>query len=87
MKRIGIVAYELKLLADSKLHNVFHVSLFKPLKDAAHVSTPALPPTTDGRVVPTPGFVLRASLNRGTWEVSVQWAGLDATEATRYIRQ
>lgn len=29
MKRIGLVAYELKLLEDWKLHNVSHVSLLK----------------------------------------------------------
>ncbi|OIT36537.1 putative mitochondrial protein, partial [Nicotiana attenuata] len=82
LKRIGTVAYQLQLPVDSKLPNVFHVSLLKPFKGAAPAPTPTLPPITDGRVVPTPGSVLRARLNRGTWEVLVQWAGLDATKAT-----
>lgn len=71
LRRIGEVAYELQLPSDSKLHNVFHVSLLKAFKGAAPTVPPTVPPLEDGRVVPMPCSVLCARLNRGTWEILV----------------
>ena len=34
-------------------------------------------------MVPTPAQVVRACLNRGSWELLVQWDGRSAADATR----
>ena len=36
----------------------------------------------NGRLLPTPERVLRASLRRGVWHVLVQWRGSDDANAT-----
>lgn len=41
-----------------------------------------LPVIVHGRAVPTPAKVVHARLNRGAWELSVQWVGRDASEAS-----
>ena len=41
-----------------------------------------LPPIVRGRVVPTPQRAVRARLNRGIWELLIQWKGSDPAEAT-----
>jgi hypothetical protein len=46
------------------------------------VTTVPLPPILHGRVVPTPSQVLRARLNRGQWQLLVQWEGRAAADAT-----
>ncbi|OIT02578.1 putative mitochondrial protein, partial [Nicotiana attenuata] len=61
---------------------IFHVSLLKAFKGAAPTVPPSLPPLADGRVVPMPCSVLRACLNRGTWELLVHWCGFDLSDAT-----
>lgn len=76
LRRIGSVAYQLDLPARCKLHNVFHVSLLKPFKGELPATLPTLPPIEAGRIVPTPCSVLRSRLNRGNWELLVQWCGL-----------
>ena len=52
-----------------------------------HVGAPPaapvpLPPIDHGRAVPVPEKVLRTSLNRGVWELSVQWLGRSAADTS-----
>jgi hypothetical protein len=41
-----------------------------------------LPPTAQGRLLPVPDKVLKASLCRGIWHVLVQWGGMATKQAT-----
>jgi hypothetical protein len=82
LERIGEVAYRLRLPADARVHDVFHVGVLKPFRGEPPSTTPPLPPLLHGRVLPAPERVLRASLRRGVWHVLVQWEGLSSTEAT-----
>ena len=43
VKRIGVVAYRLKLPETMRIHNVFHVSLLKPYKANGRVKPPPPP--------------------------------------------
>ena len=50
VKKVGKVAYELKLPANMLMHNVFHVSLLRPYKKGgrpAIAPSPAMLPTGD----------------------------------------
>jgi hypothetical protein len=80
--RVGPVAYRLALPPGSRLHAVFHVVFLKKFEGAPPTEIPQLPPMQHGRVLPTPLKVLRARLNRGRWEVLVQWMGCLPADAT-----
>jgi hypothetical protein len=56
IERIGRVPYRLRLPADVRLHDVFHVGLLNPYNYVGSPpSTPAvLPPVQDGRLLPAP---------------------------------
>jgi len=83
LARIGSVAYRLQLPANAKIHDVFHVSLLKKFIGVPPTVTPVpLPPIVRGRVIPTPTKVLRTRLNRGTWELLVQWQGRADSDST-----
>jgi len=81
--RIGNVAYCLQLPENAKIHDVFHVGLLKKFTGVPPTVAPVpLLPIVHGRVVPTPKKVLRAWLNRGTWELLVQWEGQADSDST-----
>lgn len=82
LRRIGQVAYELKFPNDSRLHNVFHVSLLTAFKGDQLPPITELPALEDGRVDPLPSAVIRARLNRGTKDILIQWSGMLEEEAT-----
>jgi hypothetical protein len=55
LARIGSVAYHLQLPPQTRIHNVFHVALFKRFVGAPAADAPVpLPPLVHGRVVPVP---------------------------------
>ncbi|KAK1614503.1 hypothetical protein QYE76_020020 [Lolium multiflorum] len=70
------------LPAGARIHDVFHVGLLKPYRGMPPDVTPPLPPTADGRLLPSPAKVLRAQLRCDVWYLLVQWEGLPAEEAT-----
>lgn len=82
LERIGDVAYRLRLPAKTRIHDVFHVVFLKKHQGDPPTETVPLPPIVHGRAVPTPAKVIRARLNRGAWELSVQWVGRAVSEAT-----
>ena len=82
LQRIGAVAYRLQLPQKARIHDVFHVALLKKFTGDPPAAITPLPLILRGRVVPTPSQVVRARLNRGRWELLVQWDGCSAADAT-----
>ena len=82
VERVGAVAYRLQLPPHARIHDVFHVSLLKKFHGDPPTEIASLPELLHGRVVPTPESVVRARVNRGTWEVLVQWTGQTAADAS-----
>jgi hypothetical protein len=82
--RVGAVAYKLKLPPSSSIHNVFHVSLLKPVKGMG--SVPYIPLPTDDISMQSPERVLdrRATTrnNRLYHQLLVQWSGSSPELAT-----
>lgn len=82
LEHIGSEAYRLELPARAKIHNVFHVALLKTFRGSPPTQIFPLPEIVHGQVVPTPAKIVRTRLNRGVWELLVQWQGLQAADAT-----
>ena len=61
---------------------MFHVGLLKKFEGTPPTAMVPLPPIHHGRALPVPAKVLRARLNRGTWEVLISWQGQPAADAT-----
>ncbi|XP_070057092.1 uncharacterized protein [Nicotiana tomentosiformis] len=87
IKKIGPVAYELQLPAESRIHPVFHISQLK--KKLGLTVFPAKDPplsTPEGQLVPEPVAILDQRMikrgNRVVTQVLVQWANLSPEEAT-----
>lgn len=82
LDRIGMVAYRLQLPEGSRLYNVFHVGLLKKFYSTPPTAIPVLPPIDNGRPIPVPAKILKASLRRDVWHVLVQWVGLPPADAS-----
>ena len=81
------MAYELELLEESKIHNVFHVSNLKKTIGQHIVPSNELPPLDDeGLLVLTPERILQVRKkklkNRVIREYLVKWQELPMEDAT-----
>jgi hypothetical protein len=61
---------------------VFHVALLKKFEGTAPSQVVPLLDILHGRVIPSPDKVVKARLNRGVWELLVQWVGRAAADAS-----
>ncbi|XP_068653859.1 uncharacterized protein [Aristolochia californica] len=82
LRRVGPVAYQLKLPDTARIHDVFHVTLLKPHSGAQPISTPFVPPVDNGEVILNPAVVLCARRTNDHWEILVQWTDTDPDAAT-----
>ena len=87
IRRVGEVAYELELPADSKVHNVFHVSRLKKALGHNVVPSVVLPPLDDeGKLILVPEAILdtreRVLRRRTIREYLVKWRNLPVEDAT-----
>lgn len=86
-KRVGAVAYKIKLPEGTRIHPVFHVSMLRKHLGDNSLSCPDLPPTsTDGIVELRPEWIMDTRwVKRGAKFVEeslVKWQGLPKEEAT-----
>jgi hypothetical protein len=79
---ISPIAYRLALPPKCRIHDVFHVLFLKKFTGTPPAVVPRLPPIKHGRMLPQPEKVLRTRLNRGVWEILVQWMGQTTADAT-----
>jgi hypothetical protein len=82
LERVGTLAYHLQLPAGTRIHDVFHVGLLKAYHDEPPAAPPALPPTSDGRLLSSPAKVLKAQQRRSVWHLLIQWDGLPLEDTT-----
>ena len=66
------MAVQLQLPQGARLHDVFHVRVLKKVVDTPPATTPALPPTHNGAVVPAPDKITAARVVCGVQQVMVQ---------------
>ena len=78
---LGQCSYRLRLPESSKIHDIFHASLLKKFTGSPPVEPVQLPPIVRGQVIPVPEKVIRARLNRGVWELLVQWKSSHPADA------
>jgi hypothetical protein len=79
---IDPVAYRLAMLPKRCIHDDFHVVFLKKFTSTLPAAVPRLPPIKRGWVLPQPEKVLCTCLNRGVWEILVQWMGQAITDGT-----
>jgi hypothetical protein len=82
LQKVGEVSYMVQLPQNARIHDVFHVSLLKKFEGITPAALVPLPHILCGKVIPTPDKVLKARLNRGVWEIQVQWAGRAASDVS-----
>jgi hypothetical protein len=83
IKKISPVAYKLDLPQRSRIHPVFHVSLFKRHLGSKHIDCPHLPEVLeDGRMFPKPQVVLETRSKNKKTELLIHWQGLSPAKAT-----
>lgn len=87
IRKLGPVAYILKLPATSKIHPVFHVSQLKKKIGEKVVSVKDRPfCSDDGQILAEPIVILDKKVikrgNNAITQVLVQWANLSKEEAT-----
>jgi hypothetical protein len=78
----GLVAYKLVLLPMFCIHDAFHVVFLKKFTGTPRDVVPCLPPIKHVWVLPQSEKVLHARLNRGVWEILVQWMGQVVADTT-----
>jgi hypothetical protein len=79
---IGDLSYRMELPPKSQIHNVFHVLFLKKFVGTPPGEIPPLPPIKRGRVLPVPLKIVQTRLNRGNWELLVQWLGRSTADAS-----
>ncbi|OMP09215.1 hypothetical protein CCACVL1_01071 [Corchorus capsularis] len=87
IKRVGTVAYELKLPADSRIHPVFHVSLLKAYRGNLDINPTPLPALAiEDQPVLEPEVVLKTRevkyQDQNLPQILVKWKNLPEAEAT-----
>lgn len=88
MKRIGPIAYQLALPADSRIHNVFHLGLLCKHLGPTPTFSLTFPPTADDdTIVPHPEKILeRRVIQKGRYrpkmEILVKWRGAPVEDGT-----
>ncbi|CAM8926572.1 unnamed protein product [Rhodiola kirilowii] len=86
-KRIGAVAYRLKLPPTARIHNVFHVALLRRfVGDPSHTSQALPAHFINSKPVMTPECILRVRniKVRGSWQEQwlIKWEGLPEADAS-----
>ena len=81
IERIGAVAYKLELPARSRIHPVFHISLFKKKMGEQGIVTDQ-PPQWEHHSKQKPTEVLAIRVLDGKEEFLVHWQGSTKEEAT-----
>ncbi len=85
--RMGEVSYELDLLGDSRIHNIFYVSCLKKVVGQQIVPSESLPPLDEvGKLILVPNEVIeikeRKLRNKTVKEYLVRWKDLPYKDAT-----
>ncbi|CAH9133254.1 unnamed protein product [Cuscuta epithymum] len=80
--RVGQAAYKLQLPPESRIHDVFHVSLLKPHKGNPPATMGTLPLLVNPPEESKPLAIIRNRLNHGCLEFLVQWQGKSLEEAS-----
>ena len=80
LKKIGYVAYKLKLPTSATIHPVFHISQLKKAFGECKDKVEWVPFLTEN---PEPDEIYGYKKNsKGVWEVLISWKGLPKHEAT-----
>jgi hypothetical protein len=61
---------------------VFHVALLKKFEGTPPPSVVPLPVMRHGHLLPVPLKIVKARLNRGSWEILVSWKDIPSSETT-----